>query len=82
MKLRTSGALVLAAALSLSPAVLLAQSTDSGTKRDMKDSGHETKNAAKDFGHGVKQGTKKVYHGTKKGTKKAYHKVDGNPNTK
>ncbi len=83
MQLRTAGALILSAALSLTipSAALFAQSNDSGTKRDMKSAGHETKDAAVDTGHGIKQGTKKVFHKTKHVTKKVGHKIEGKRDT-
>ncbi len=83
MQLRTAGTLILSAALSLTlpTAAALAQSNDSGAKRDMKSAGHETKNAAVDTGHGIKQGTKKVYHKTKHVTKKVGHKIEGKRDT-
>ena len=82
MQLRSAGALVLSAALSLTlPAASLAQTSDSGAKRDMKSAGHETSNAAKDAGHGIAQGTKKGYHKTKHVTKKAGHKIEGKRDT-
>lgn len=82
MQLRTAGAFILTAALSLTiPTAAFAQDRDSGTKRDMQSAGHETKDAAKDTGHGIKQGTKKSYHKTKHFTKKVGHKVEGKQDT-
>ncbi len=82
MQLRTAGALILAAALSVAvPAAAMAQTSDSGAKQDMKSAGHETKDAAKDTGHGIKQGTKKSYHKTKHFTKKVGHKIEGKKDT-
>lgn len=83
MQLRSAGTLILSAALSLSlsSAAALAQSSDTGAKRDLKSAGHETKDAAVDTGHGIKQGTKKVYHKTKHVTKKAGHKIEGKRDT-
>ncbi len=83
MQLRTAGALILSAALSLTlpSATAFAQSSDSGAKRDMKSAGHETKDAAIDTGHGIKQGTKKGYHKTKHGLKKVGHKIEGKRDT-
>lgn len=83
MQLRTAGALILSAALSLTipSAAAFAQDHDSGAKQDMKSAGHETKDAAKDTGHGIKQGTKKGYHKTKHGLKKVGHKIEGKRDT-
>ena len=83
MQLRSVGALIFSAtlSLSLSSAPALAQNTDSGAKQDMKSAGHETKDAANDTGHGVKQGSKKSYNKTKHVTKKVGHKIEGKPDT-
>lgn len=83
MQLRRLGGLALAAALTatIPTAAAFAQSSDNGSKRDVKKAGTETKDAAKDAGTSVKKGTKKVYHKTKHGTKKVLHKINGNPDT-
>ena len=83
MQLRKPGAFILAAALSftLPAASALSQTTDSGTKRDMKSAGHETKDAVKDTGHGIEKGTKKVFHKTKRATKKVGRKIEGKKTT-
>ncbi len=81
MQLRSAGALILSAALSLTLPSAFAQNSDSGAKRDMKSAGHETKDAAVDTGHGISHGTKKAYHKTKHATKHVGHKIEGKRDT-